>query len=303
MPPTPRASSCLARVFPLAWVVALVLGSGCAPRDPKSPSLAVEAVTFVKSAPKVGRIAIEENSIAFRLETEARARGATSARVRTESLEHERRREEIFAVFERIVTKKKITYEALERKETRNGTSVVEPPSPLAGRSYVVELKQSVPVFSDPSGAPVSDAEARELARRLGTFGKPDPFLEGIPDGPVHPGAPASGMAGGFLEIFEGSSHDGPDVGNVDVRFAGVRDEPQGRCGVFAFTMNVQVAGEPRMSLVLKGEFLVRISDGAPIRLEARGPAHLVGLQTIEGVNVQMSGRGEMQGALRVTYL
>jgi hypothetical protein len=113
-------------------------------------------------------------------------------------------------------------------------------------------------------------------------------------------------MAAGFVEMFEGADEagrEGPDVGKVDVRFAGVREEPQGRCGVFAFTIAVQMAGEPRLSLDLNGEFWVRISDSAPIRLEAHGPARLVGRQVIEGVNVQMTGGGQMISTLRVTYL
>jgi hypothetical protein len=302
----PRSRSLVAHPFCVACVAVSAFAFGCAPRDPKSPPSFAEPAIFVKVAPRVGRIAVEENSIEFRLDSEARAAGRVPNRVHTESIERERRREEILVVFDRIVTRERITYEAIERIETRNGSPVVAPPNPLSGRSYIVELKQSVLVFTDNAGAPVSDAELRELARRSSNLGKPDPFLEGLPDGPVYPGSPASGMAGGFLEMFEGAdetSREGPDVGKVDVRFAGVREEPQGRCGVFAFTIGVQMAGEPRLSLDLQGEFLVRISDSAPIRLEARGPARLVGRQVVEGVNVQTTGTGQMISTLRVTYL
>jgi hypothetical protein len=204
------------------------------------------------------------------------------------------------------VTKKRVTFEQLERSETRNGLPIVEPANPLVGHSYLAELKESATVFTTGAGAPVSNVEARELARRMSTFGKPDPFLDGIPDGPVSPGTPAAGLAGGFLEMFEATdetNRDGPDIGNVDVRFAGVREDPQGRCGVFAFTMGIQMSGEPRVRIDLKGEFLVRISDGAPVRLEARGPARIFGLQKVEGVNVDLRGEGEMVSTLRVTYL
>jgi len=287
----------------LSACVAIAL-AGCAP-GAKAPPLA-ETVVFVKQPPRVGRIAIEENSVEFRLQSEARADGGAPNRIRTESVARERRREEVLAVFGRIVTKKRVSFERIERTETQNGLPIVEPANPLVGRSYVAALKESAAVFTTGAGAPVSDVEARELARRMGTFGKPDPFLDGIPDGPVSPGAPAAGLAGGFLEMFEATdeaNRDGPDIGNVDVRFAGVRVEPQGRCGVFAFTMGIQIAGEPRVRLDLKGEFLVRISDGAPVRLEARGPARIVGLQQIEGVTVDLRGEGEMVSTLRVTYL
>jgi hypothetical protein len=106
-----------------------------------------------------------------------------------------------------------------------------------------------------------------------------------------------------MFEAIDESNRDGPDIGNVDVRFVGVREEAQGRCGVFAFALGIQMAGEPRVRLDLKGEFLVRISDGAPVRLEARGPALIVGLEQIEGINVQLRGAGEMVSTLRVTYL
>jgi hypothetical protein len=312
MLPSPRLPSLVVRrhtsspaihVALLACVAVVLVA--CTPQEAKSPPLA-ESVVFVKQAPRVGRIAVEENSVEFRLQSEATADGGAPHRIRTESVERERRREEVLAVFGRVVTKKRVTFESIERAETRNGLPIALPPNPLFGRSYLAELKKSVAVFTTDAGAPVSDVEARELARRMSTFGKPDPFLDGIPDGPVSPGAPAAGMVGGFVEMFEAideSNRDGPDIGNVDVRFVGVREEAQGRCGVFAFALGIQMAGEPRVQLDLKGEFLVRISDGAPVRLEARGPARIVGLQQIEGINVQLRGAGEMGSTLRVTYL
>jgi hypothetical protein len=283
---------------------AAIFCAACTPRNANAPPSA-ESVTFVKAVPRVGRIAVEESTVEFRLDSEATADGGTPNLVRTQSVDRERRREEILATFDRIVTKKRVTFENLERKETRNGLPYVEPKSPLAGRSYVAELRQSVPTFTRADGTPVSDRESRELGRRLSTFGKPDPFLEGIPEGPLSPGSAAAGMAGGFLEVFEANeaNGDGPDIGNVDVRFAGVRQDTQGRCGVFAFTARIQMAGEPRVGLDLKGEFLVRISDGAPVRLEARGPARLFGLQRVEGVDVRLRGEGEMSSTLRFTYL
>jgi hypothetical protein len=297
-----RFSSLLA---PPALVALLVAAGACAPQ-PNRPAPAAEAVSFVKAAPRVGRRAIEEHSIEFRLDSEARAPSRAALHVQSKSVQKERRVEEVLAVFDRIVTKKKVTYERIERNESRNGTELSAPANPLVGRSYVAEVKQSELVFTDAAGAPVSEIEKKELARRLANLGKPDPFLDGLPDGPVYPGWPASSLAGGFLELFEPSdeaSLEGPDIAHVDVRYAGVRDEPQGRCGVFAFTLGIQMAGEPRLALDLKGEFLVRVSDSAPIALEARGPARLVGLQVVEGVNVEMRGAGEMIGSFRITYL
>lgn len=286
------------------WILFAIFPSACTPRDAKAPPLA-ESVTFVKAAPRVGRVAAYESSVEFRLDGEARADGGAPNRVRTESVERERKHEEVLAVFDRVVIKKKVTFDEIRRTETRNGLPILGPPNPLVGRSYVAELKQSAPIFTSAAGEPVSDVETRELARRVVNFGKPDPFLEGIPDGPLSPGSPASGMASGFLEMFEvpdESNRDGPDIGHVDVRFAGVREEPQGRCGVFAFTMRIQVSGEPEVRLDLDGEFLVRVSDGAPIRLEARGPARMLGLEQIEGVEVEVRAAGEMSSVLRVTY-
>jgi hypothetical protein len=296
--------SSLLRAIVVGSAIGFALSCAPAKRDAKSSPLQ-EAALFIKAAPRVGRVAIEDHRVEFHLESEARAPGRVPLRVRTESVDHERRREEVLAVFDRIVTKKKITYEKIEHTETRNGARIAAPESPLAGRAYIAEVKESVPIFTDGLGGPVSDAEQRELSRRLAGLGKPDPFLEGIPNGVIRPGVSAPGMAGGFLELFEASdesSPDGPDIGKVDVQYAGVREEPQGRCGVFAFTIAVQMAGDPRLALDLQGEFLVRIADSAPIRLEARGPARLTGAQTVEGVNVQLSGTGDMTGTLRVTY-
>jgi len=295
----------LVRSSPLVAFI-LVSIAACATREPQTVAPSAEPVVFVKAAPRVGSVAIEEHSIEFRLDSEAKGEGRLASRVHTESVQIERRRDEVLAVFDRIVTKKKVTYEKIERAETRNGKRTVDVPSLLVGRSYVAEVRLSVPVFTTPAGAPVSDAEEKELGRRLVSLGKPDPFLESIPNGPVYPGWPAPRVASGFLELFESGeepSREGPDIGKVDVRYAGMRDDAQGRCGVFAFTLAVQMAGEPRLTLDLKGELWVRASDSAPVRLDARGPAHLEGIETVEGVSVKMSGSGEMTAAMRITYL
>jgi len=290
----------------LPFVAGIAGAPACEPRDAKAPPPLLEAVTFVKAPPRVGRVSLEETTTEFQLRTEANADGGVFARVRTKSIEHERRREEILGVFDRIVIKKRMTYEVLERSEERNGLRSMAAPSPLSGRSYIIELKDSEPIFARAAGGEITDDERRELSRRLGSFGRPDPFLEGLPNGPLRPGLPASGMAPGFLEMFDAigeANRDGPDVANVDVRFAGVREEPQGRCGVFAFAMKVQLAGEPRLFLDLTGEFLVRIADGLPVKLEASGPARLIGIEIVEGVNLHLEGSGQMTSTLRITYL
>jgi hypothetical protein len=280
----------------------MLVALACAPRAPSSLAPTEQTVLFVKTPPRVGRVAVEENTTEFRLRGEAVAENGGSVRIATETIERERKREEVIAVFERIVTKKKVTYEQLERREIRDGSPVALPPNPLAGHAYIAEVKNSVLVVTDAKGNAVSDAESKELAHRLSGLGKPDPFLEGIPDGVLRPDQSAPGMTNGFLEMFEGGD-EGPDIGKVDIRFSGAKNQPQGRCGVFTFAIEVQMAGEPRLRMDLKGEFLVRVSDSAPIALDVRGPARLSGRQTIEGVNVRLDGTGEMQGSFRVTYL
>ncbi len=291
------------RIRKSAWIVAAALAplTACRQGEPSSPATVPESVVFIKTAPSVGRVSVEDSVVEFRMVGEGRARGGAVNRTTTETTEHEKRRDEVLAVFDRSITKKKVTYEQLEKRESHNGTRVPDERSPLVGHAYVAALEQGSLVISDVAGASVSDPEKKELARRLTGLGKPDPFLEGIPDGIVSANQPALGMKGGFLEMFEGAD-EGPDVGKVDVRFVGARDHAQGRCGVFAFKVAIQMAGEPRLSIDLAGEFLVRLSDSAPIQLEARGPTRLVGRQKIEDVDVQLDGTGEMRTSLEITY-
>jgi hypothetical protein len=81
-----------------------------------------------------------------------------------------------------------------------------------------------------------------------------------------------------------------------------VRDEPQGRAGIFVFRLRAQLGGEPSLALDLDGEFAVRLSDSVPLRLEARGPARLGGTMTVEGVTVQMKGEGYMKALVLMRY-
>jgi len=306
----PRTISHIALFSSRSWVrhaapslaLATIFAGACAPRRATAPSPSAATVTFVKRAPKIGRVTIEESSTNFRLSGEAKVANGAPVGMTTETIERERRREEVLAVFERIITKKKITYELIEKRELRDGKPVPTAPSPLAGHSYIAETKYSALIVTNASGAPVSAPEQRELARRLASVGKPDPFLEGIPDGPIRTSQAAPTMSQVFLEIFE-AGEQGGDVGKVDVRFAGLREKPQGQCGIFAFSLEVQMAGEPRLALQLRGEFLVRISDSAPIEFEMQGPARLVGRQNVEGRNVALEGTGAFYGTWRATYL
>jgi len=102
-------------------------------------------------------------------------------------------------VFGRIVTKKTgelRTDRANLRPAMACPCRTREPP--CVARTFAA-LKESRPSHHG-RGAPVWTSRHASSPRRMGTFGKPDPFLDGIPDGPVSPGAPAAGLAGGFLE-------------------------------------------------------------------------------------------------------
>ena len=286
---------------PLFMGLTAVIAMGCA-RKPASPPSSGDAIVAInKHAPRVGRVAIEEATIDLRLSAAVEASGGV-AKVSSRTVQRERKREEILSVFERIVTKKRVTYEQLDKSEFRDGAPIKVTPNPLAGHAYVIELKNFVPIFSRSPRGEVSDEERAELVRRSSTFGKADPFLEGIPDGPLQMNQPAPGMSEGFLETFEGGK-DGPDIGKVSIRFAGAREHEQGRCGVFAFGMDTQLAGEPSLLLKLHGEFLLRIADGAPVQLEMSGPARISGRQTLEGVEMQIDGAGEMQATWRTHYV
>src|SRR5260370_9717147 len=156
--------SSLFRAIAAGSAIGFALSCAPATRDAKSSPLR-EAALFVKAAPRVGRVAVEDHRVEFHLESEARARGRVPLRVRTESVDHERRREEVLAVFDRIVTKKKITYEKIEHTETRNGARVAAPESPLAGRAYIAAAKESVPIFTTTLPGPVSGPEPPEPCR------------------------------------------------------------------------------------------------------------------------------------------
>jgi hypothetical protein len=249
----------------------------------------------------MGQVSREESFTEFRLGGHLDGSNGTFADVMTETSEHERKRSEILGTFDHVVTKKKVRYELLEKHETRDGKPQPDIVNPLAGHTYIAELKASKLVFTTEEGGPVSDAESRELFKRLGTVGKPDPFLEGLPDGALRPNQPAPTLRTGILELLDGADGES-DLAKLDIRFVGTRDHAEGKCGVFRFSMEVQMAGEPRLRMDLDGEYLVRISDGAAVELDLHGPARMTGRQVIEGVDVKLDGTGEMRGLWRTAY-
>src|SRR5260221_8650051 len=74
---------------------ALALLSACGQGEPSCPAAVPESVVFVKSAPKVGRVSVEESIVEFRMTGEAKAKGGAVSRTTTETTEREKRREEV----------------------------------------------------------------------------------------------------------------------------------------------------------------------------------------------------------------
>ena len=161
----------------------VVMATGCA-RKPASPPSSGDAVVAInKHPPRVGRVAIEEATIDLRLSAAVEANGGV-AKVSSRTIQRERKREEILSVFERIVTKKRVTYEQLEKSEFRDGAPIKVTPDPLAGHVYVIELKNFVPIFSRSPRGEVSDDERAELVRRSSTLGRPTRSSKASPTAP-----------------------------------------------------------------------------------------------------------------------
>jgi hypothetical protein len=274
-----------------------------------APTLAVP-MTFVGARPVVGRKQREAAALAMtiRIHVDPGNGHPTSSDVTTH--ESTTVTQEVLAVDADAgaSTKVKVTFDTVERSTTEGGVREPQPPSPVAGKTYVVLAKNGAIEVTTSSGSRAPKVESDEVAQHFRALGRPDPMIAALPTEPVSPGAPVGSLAKALADYVAAGADGTLKVGEVTVAFKG----RSGDDGVFAVTVLLtKEEGAMAATIHLAGELRVSAATGEPTALSIEGPI-AIGARTDAGADAdaggasaktKIDGAGTMSITMNVTSL
>lgn len=277
--------------FPVMLVVPLLLGVGlpCRARTPvgdQRRGLQTGPVTFKKVLPRPGliRISTESTVMTFSISDGART-------LKTSTTGSKRKSEKLLAVLGSTATKLEVTYHKLAKVEVQNGKTR-NVPSPLVGKTYVVEAKDGNTVVSARAGKPVPAAEQALVAEDYRSLGKPNFMLDGLPSGPIQIGARVpsmeEAMKKSFIQSMGGKPGEQWQISDPVVTLTG-RGRAEGAQVAFLtfeMAMTMSQPGGFSMTMHMKGTVTIRLADGWPIAMIMSGPMDIMGTKNAGQMNM-----------------
>jgi hypothetical protein len=248
-----------------------------APAAPEAdaPSEDPSGVVFGRSAPKVGTVFLTESQQTLRVELEQR-QGKQKVQLVQASSQRTKTRITILAVSGTAVTREKVEY--LEgRSEQRLGDRVQDVPSPLVGKTYVLEARQGSLRATGADGAPVSDYESERLAQNHPNLGRPSGFIAILPDRPLTVGERLTPDAGALADAF--------GKRGVEVRDASLVLESAGE-GVGQFAVSfvlIETRENTTTETTLGGSVMLQADTSWPLETKLRGPVRVTGPDELSG--------------------
>ncbi|MBL8720866.1 MAG: hypothetical protein JNL79_33065 [Myxococcales bacterium] len=253
-----------------------------------------EGITFKGKAPAVGDKFDEKKASDMKMTITIEV-GAKKTSEFTE-VENSHKTVEALAVDGKAITKAKITYSEYKKIETEDGKEKKKPPSPLGGKTFLFELKDGKVLVTDEKGGKLPKDEETKVLAKNRHFGKPDPFLEGMPDKPLKPGDKVDSMVKALEQYFkddDDSAKDPPEIKDVKVKLDSIEKDGKDQIGVFSVEMTMASPKDNKspvdLKIPLKGKVKVRAKDGFTTSIDLEGPV------TMESndAKFKMSGKGK----------
>jgi hypothetical protein len=255
-----------------------------------APVKAGDGTVFVKRAPAVGDKWEDKVGMTMSMETSVDPDGSGKVQKATmEKTETETRQEEVLGVQGEAVTKVKVTF--VEKTATiKEEGKERKRPSPVAGKTYVVEAKDGkITVLLD-GDRPAPAMQAKVVKDAYETLGKVDPLYAGVPRRPLKPGDKAEELAQAMKAFMLIRAKD-MEVSNVAVVFAGTKDGE----GTFDIEVTLAAVEKPmRFDMKLKGQARMSLTTGQPSATILKGPLS-VGSTEGAGAKMKISGAGNVE--------
>jgi len=189
---------------------------------------------------------------------------------------------EVLGTSAEAVTKAKVSYLQLDKKQVMMGQEKVEP-SPIVGKTYIVEAKDGTIVVTTEAGDPVPSAEADAVRDEDDDFGEPDKMAKVLAgrtfrrDQMVE--IPPENLAGLFGDEKEGKL----------VRFALTFTGTRGTLAQFAAAADLELGrGAVSIKIALAGTAVIDPANGELNEIAMEGPMTFTG---------QVTGSGTMRAS------
>jgi hypothetical protein len=248
-----------------------------------------EGTVFAKRPPAVGDKWEDKVSMTMSMETSVDPDGSGKVQKATmEKVETETRQEEVLAVQGEAVTKVKVVFVEKTASIKEEGKERKRP-SPVAGKTYVVEAKDGkITVLLD-GDRPAPAMQAKVVKDAYETLGKVDPLYAGVPRRPLKPGDKVEELAKAMKEFVLIRAKE-MEVSNVSVVFQGTKDGE----GVFDAEMSLAAVEKPmRFDMKLKGQARMGLTTGQPSATILKGP---LSVGSTEGdAKMKISGAGNVE--------
>jgi hypothetical protein len=259
-----------------------------------------EGLTFGHLPVRVGDRFEEQSSNAYVMTMRIGSMGAATQVTSIENTERETKQVEVLALVKGdTVSKVRVTYKEKSASVGMAGSSAPTP-TPLAGKTYVVENKDGkTTVLSDRGSVPLP-TEVTAVVKDHRRLGKPDAIATRMPERPLHVGEAVPELAQAVAEEL-GEDSMKPTAVRVTLR------EKKGDAGVFDLVLTLgRDEGMMSFSVTLSGQMTLRTADAQMTSVDLAGP--LVIAPTQAAANLQgpqptsVEGDGHMELHVRRVY-
>ena len=184
-----------------------------------------------------------------------------------ESLEREVRRDEVLAVEGNDAKKLRVMYLEKSKLTSTNGKGQMLT-YPVVGKVFIVERLVGRTMITHEDGTPLGLGEEEIVADDYKSGGPTPEQINAELRKPMHIGDRIDALAA----LLKRSLPPNIEQAKVDVVLTGVRDNPLGQVAVFSVAIDaLGLDGDIKIAMSLKGELLVRVSDGADIGSDMGG--------------------------------
>jgi hypothetical protein len=206
---------------------------------------------------------------------------------------------EVLAANADAVTKVKVTYKAHSKVKKEDGADTSKP-SPVQGKTYIVEGKDGTVQVTLPGGSPAPEEAAKLVAKDFKRLGKPDRMQKAMPSTPIEVGARVDSLGEALREDLVGD--DEPDAtATIDksiVTLTAVREEGGAKLGVFDVELEVLATKKDlAMRFSVKGKVEVGLADSIPVAMSFESP---VAAASTSGRKVAATGRATKSSTRKV---
>lgn len=251
------------------------------------PKVVVDGLVFTKGKLRTDQTADESNTMKMSMKVTVDPGTGKPQVMNMEKSGNEKKSEKILATDGAAIQKLQITYtEKMDVDKDAQGKETKKP-SPLHGKTYVVEDKAGAHIITNEKGKTPPPAEATLVEKSYQMVGKPDPVMNAMPSRPLVVGQPVPELVKAVEEVLN------KEGGNMTISdLSVVLKEKSGDEGVFDVKATLTVSDGPmNFAMAVTGDMRVRTADSQLTAMKMAGPVTITSEPTGK---LKMDGKGTM---------